>query len=113
MPTYEYRCEQCGHELEIQQSMKDDSITLCPNCNTEHLERIISLTMWFVKGEPTTIGQLAEKNSKKMGKYKVDELTRQKKEDAKDSYTYIDKDKYKKLQKKTPEQINRYILEGK
>ena len=32
MPTYEYRCKECGHELEIQQAFTDDPLTECPVC---------------------------------------------------------------------------------
>jgi putative FmdB family regulatory protein len=32
MPTYEYRCKSCGHELEVQQSFTDDALTECPVC---------------------------------------------------------------------------------
>ena len=32
MPTYEYRCKSCGHELEAVQSFTDDSLTECPAC---------------------------------------------------------------------------------
>jgi putative FmdB family regulatory protein len=32
MPIYGYRCEQCGHELEVLQSMKDEPLRICPNC---------------------------------------------------------------------------------
>ncbi|MBV8690397.1 MAG: FmdB family transcriptional regulator [Actinobacteria bacterium] len=32
MPTYEYRCKQCGEHLEVVQSFKDDALTTCPNC---------------------------------------------------------------------------------
>jgi putative FmdB family regulatory protein len=32
MPVYEYRCRDCGHEFEIQQSMSDDALTECPSC---------------------------------------------------------------------------------
>ena len=30
MPTYEYKCEKCGHHFEVFQSMKDDRLTDCP-----------------------------------------------------------------------------------
>lgn len=33
MPTYEYRCKDCGHEFEIQQAFSDDPLTECPSCN--------------------------------------------------------------------------------
>src|SRR5690349_2368155 len=32
MPTYEYRCKDCGEELEVVQSFTDDALTECPNC---------------------------------------------------------------------------------
>lgn len=32
MPTYEYRCKDCGHELEAQQAFTDDPLTECPAC---------------------------------------------------------------------------------
>ena len=35
MPTYEYRCKSCGHELEVQQSFTDASLTECPECQGE------------------------------------------------------------------------------
>jgi putative FmdB family regulatory protein len=33
MPTYEYVCTECGHDLEVVQSFKDDALTECPNCH--------------------------------------------------------------------------------
>ena len=30
MPTYEYECERCRKTFEIFQSMKDDSLAVCP-----------------------------------------------------------------------------------
>src|SRR6185436_13340330 len=32
MPTYEYRCKDCGHEFEAVQSFTDDAISVCPTC---------------------------------------------------------------------------------
>lgn len=32
MPTYEYRCKDCGEHLEVVQSFKDDALTECPAC---------------------------------------------------------------------------------
>jgi putative FmdB family regulatory protein len=32
MPTYEYRCKECGEHLEVVQSFKDDALTTCPAC---------------------------------------------------------------------------------
>ena len=33
MPTYEYECRECGHFFEKFQSMKDERIKTCPECN--------------------------------------------------------------------------------
>ena len=35
MPTYEYVCKQCGHLFEIVQSMRDETLTECPECGGE------------------------------------------------------------------------------
>jgi putative FmdB family regulatory protein len=32
MPTYDYRCDDCGEEFEVWQSIKDDPLTQCPRC---------------------------------------------------------------------------------
>lgn len=32
MPTYSYKCTQCGHAFDIQQSFADASLTVCPEC---------------------------------------------------------------------------------
>ena len=41
MPVYEYRCRDCGHEFEIQQSMSDDALTECPSCGGD-LRKVFS-----------------------------------------------------------------------
>jgi len=41
MPTYDYVCEKCGHELEVFQSMKDDRLTKCPQCKKQGLKRLL------------------------------------------------------------------------
>jgi putative FmdB family regulatory protein len=32
MPTYQYRCTACGHDLEAVQKFTDAALTECPNC---------------------------------------------------------------------------------
>ena len=32
MPTYEYRCKDCGNDLEVVQAFTDDPLTECPSC---------------------------------------------------------------------------------
>lgn len=42
MPTYDYKCQKCGHQFEVVQSMKDDRLTDCPveGCDGQ-LKRLI------------------------------------------------------------------------
>lgn len=39
MPTYEYACAKCGHEMEAFQSMKDEPLKKCPACGKPALKR--------------------------------------------------------------------------
>lgn len=32
MPTYSYRCTECGHAFDIHQAFTDDALTVCPTC---------------------------------------------------------------------------------
>ena len=32
MPTYQYACTKCGHQLEAVQSFSDAALTVCPEC---------------------------------------------------------------------------------
>lgn len=41
MPTYEYRCDACGHELEEFQSMTAKPLKKCPDCGKNKLVRLI------------------------------------------------------------------------
>ena len=42
MPTYQYQCTKCGHELEELQSFAEPPLVHCPNCNNDTLVRVIS-----------------------------------------------------------------------
>ena len=50
MPTYEYRCQECAHELEAFQSIKDAPLANCPACGKPRLQRLISATSFQLKG---------------------------------------------------------------
>jgi len=75
MPKYDYGCNCCGFSWEdIQQSINDPPKKKCPRCKKMTLERVIFGGVEpFVRGDATTLGQLAERNSKKMGKSGVEE----------------------------------------
>jgi putative FmdB family regulatory protein len=40
MPTYEYKCQICGHSFEKFQSIKDKPLEKCPECNGK-IQRLI------------------------------------------------------------------------
>jgi putative FmdB family regulatory protein len=50
MPVYEYKCNACGREFEVQQRMSDDELTDCEVCGKKALERLISRTAFTLKG---------------------------------------------------------------
>ena len=39
MPTYDYQCEACGHELELFQGINDPVKKKCPECGKLKLKR--------------------------------------------------------------------------
>lgn len=41
MPTYDYVCRACGHEMELFQSMTEKPKRKCPECGAMKLERLI------------------------------------------------------------------------
>ena len=41
MPTYEYRCDSCGHELETFQSITANPLRKCPACGKLKLKRLL------------------------------------------------------------------------
>lgn len=49
MPTYDYRCKDCGHEFEIHQSFSEDALTVCPQCEGD-LRKVFSAVGISFKG---------------------------------------------------------------
>ncbi len=41
MPTYDYECDKCGYEFERFQSMTEDPIKICPECNANGVRRLL------------------------------------------------------------------------
>jgi putative FmdB family regulatory protein len=71
MPTYEYTavepgtaCDLCRERFEVQQSMKDDPLTVCPDCG-KPVQRLISLCQ--VSTAQSSKSMLSDKNLKKKG----------------------------------------------
>ena len=50
MPTYQYRCGECGHDLEAVQSFTDDSLVDCPACGAPALRKVFGNVGVVFKG---------------------------------------------------------------
>ncbi len=50
MPIYEYRCEECGHEMDALQKLSDAPLTDCPECGKPALKKLISAAGFRLKG---------------------------------------------------------------
>src|SRR5215204_3685241 len=50
MPVYEYECSACKHQFEEWQKITDAPVRVCPQCNEEKVERLISQTSFHLKG---------------------------------------------------------------
>lgn len=50
MPIYEYRCDDCGHQLEKLQRMNDAPLTDCPACNASSLKKLVSAAGFRLSG---------------------------------------------------------------
>ena len=49
MPSYRYKCQDCGHKFEKEQHMLDTPIKICPACGGE-LIRVIQLPNVIYRG---------------------------------------------------------------
>ena len=50
MPTYEYACDACGKEWEIEQRISEDPIKKCPKCGKLKAQRMITQGNFILKG---------------------------------------------------------------
>lgn len=50
MPTYSYRCPDCGYAFDAHQHMSDPPITTCPNCGENNVRKSFGPTGVVFKG---------------------------------------------------------------
>ncbi|WP_018988970.1 FmdB family zinc ribbon protein [Aromatoleum toluclasticum] len=50
MPIYEYRCDSCGFQKEHLQKMSDETLTVCPSCNANSYQKLLSAAGFQLKG---------------------------------------------------------------
>jgi len=62
VPTYAYVCESCEHSFEYFQSMSDDKLTTCRECDGGILRRLVGAGGGFlIKGEGTDLARRKKK----------------------------------------------------
>jgi len=69
MPIYEYACRGCGNEFEL--LVRGEMIPACPECESEDLERRISLPRVHSEGRKERSLQAARKRDSKLGNERV------------------------------------------
>jgi putative FmdB family regulatory protein len=65
MPTYEYACRSCGHRFDVVRSMRDEPLTVCPECGGE-LRKVFAPPAISFKGSgfyATDHGKKSKKSS--------------------------------------------------
>ena len=50
MPTYDYACDNCGHEFERQQRITEKPLKKCPKCGKDEARRMIGGGGFILKG---------------------------------------------------------------
>lgn len=63
MPTYHYRCQKCAHEFEEFQSIIDEALTICPECQGPVLRLISGGAGLIFKGSGFYITDYKRKGS--------------------------------------------------
>jgi len=50
MPTYDYSCDDCGHEFEREQRITEKPLKKCPKCGKDKARRMIAGGGFILKG---------------------------------------------------------------
>lgn len=75
MAEFDFKCGDCGHEFTLNQGISAPRPKACPRCRKrKKFGQVISIPIG-VRGEPTTVGSLAEKNTKRLSKEEYERMT--------------------------------------
>jgi putative FmdB family regulatory protein len=110
MPCYDYFCENCQFQLkDVSQGLTEPPIIDCERCGSASMERLISAPMVFVRGDPTTIGQLSERNAKRLGSSEVEERRLREADQKKDPMKQARREMHRKINSMNEKQKDRFI----
>ena len=86
MPIYEYKCQQCGAQTEVRQSVSDEPLTTCEKCHGK-LEKQWSLSGFQFKGAGWYVTDYAGKKTSATESTTGTETASKPKEEAKPATT--------------------------
>ena len=110
MPLHDYECAECGTSFsDVYQKYEEDPLTKCEACGKESLQKIFATPTFFVTQEAKTLGQLADRNAKKMGHREVQERELRNKEKTKSTMSEAKKELYSGINKMNDSQKRKYI----
>lgn len=68
MITYEYICDGCAVNFEVERSIHDALLgSTCPECGEDSLRQVFGNPFMLIYSDPKTVGHLAARNTKKIG----------------------------------------------
>ena len=101
MPTYEYRCSECGHEFEEFQSITSKPLRRCPSCSKNKVDRLIGCGAGVIfKGSGFYQTDYRSEGYQKAAKAET-EAAKPKKSESKDKSSEKKSSKSKASEKKT------------
>jgi len=120
MPTYVFKCQECDHELEVEQSIKKPTPNRkkCPECGKNKLERLLFAPHVYNKpgDDNISVGLLSDRNSERFSEDqkkaidKKNNVKRQKK--SKKQFWEASEKDMKKISSMSPQQKKKYIETG-
>ena len=121
MPTYVFKCEECDHHLEVEQSIKKPTPNRkkCPECRKNKLKRVLFAPHVYNKpgDDKITLGLLADRNAERLTdeqKHHIELKAGKKKEKkpAEKSFWETSDKNIKEISKMTAKQKKKYIDTG-
>ena len=121
MPTYVFQCEECNHEIEVEQSIKKPvpNRKKCPNCKKNKLSRILFAPHVYNKpgDDSITLGLLADRNTSRFSDDQKEAIeskydTKKKNKRKGKNFWETSNKEMKKISEMTPQQKKKYIDTG-
>lgn len=113
MPLHDYHCEHCAVDfIDVYQKYEDAPLIKCEQCGKETLVKMFSPPTFFVTQEATTLGQLSDRNAKKLGRQEVQERSLKNKDATSSALNEAKKEMNSKINKMSDSQKRKFIDNG-